>query len=228
MKRACVAVVVAMLLGIVLVCRVSAQDELGEDSRVNTNLAVTITAPLNPTAHFVNVGGGFVVGAGYNASKRNAFIGEFMWNRLGASDAALAPIRSALQTHNINGHGNLYVLTGNYRFELRGKTTGIYFIGGGGWYHRTANVTTHVATGSSITCTPTWLWWGFDCQSGTVTSNQTLASSTSDTLGANVGLGITFKVAEPRYRIYLEARYHYAPTKNVKTELIPISMGIRF
>jgi hypothetical protein len=228
MTRVLSAVVVVMVLAVALVGRVSAQDELGEDSKVNTNLAFTITAPVNPTAHFVNVGGGFVVGAGYNASKRNAFIGEFMWNRLGASDAALAPIRDALQTHDVNGHGNLFALTGNYRFELRGKTTGVYFIGGGGWYRRTANLSTHVATGSSISCTPTWEWWGFECKSGTVISDQTLASSTSDALGLNGGVGITFKVAEPRYRFYVEARYHYAPTKNVKTELIPITIGIRF
>lgn len=59
-------------------------------------------------------------------------------------------------------------------------------------------------------------------------SDQTLASSTSDALGLNGGIGVTFKVAEPRYRFYIEARYHYAPTKNVKTELIPITIGIRF
>jgi hypothetical protein len=228
MKRASIAVIVAMLLANALVCRVFAQDELGEDSKVNTNLAFTITAPLNPTAQFVNVGGGLVVGAGYNVSKRNAFIGEFMWNRLGASDAALATVRDALQTHDVNGHGNLFALTGNYRFEVRGKTTGVYFIGGGGWYRRTANLSTPVATGSSISCTRTWEWWGFECKSGTVVSDQTVASSTSDVLGVNGGIGVTFKVAEPRYRVYVEARYHYAPTKNVKTELIPVTVGIRF
>lgn len=227
MKRASIAVVVVMLLAVTLL---SAQDEdeFGEDSKLNTNLALAITAPLNPTARFVNVGGGVVAGAGYNMTKRNAFIGEFMWNRLGASDAALAPIRDALGTHDVNGHGNLFALTGNYRFELRGKTTGVYFIAGGGWYHRTASVSTHVATGSSISCTPTWEWWGFECKSGTVISDQTLASSTADALGVNGGIGITFKVAEPRYRFYMEARYHYAPTKNVKTELIPVAIGIRF
>jgi hypothetical protein len=228
MKRALIAVMMAILLTLALACRVFAQNELGEDSKVNTNLAFTITAPVNPTARFVNVGGGFVAGAGYNATKRNAFIGEFMWNRLGASDAALATVRNALQAHNVNGHGNLFALTGNYRFEVRGRTTGMYFVGGGGWYRRTANLSTPVATGSSISCTPTWLWWGFECTSGTVVANQTLASSTSDALGVNGGIGVTFKVAEPRYRVYVEARYHYAPTKNVKTELIPVTVGIRF
>ena len=227
MRVSAAGAVILLLTGIFLGCA-SAQDELGEDSKVNTNLAFTITAPLNPTADFVNVGGGFVVGAGYNFSKRNSFIGEFMWNRLGGSDAALAPIRDALQTNNIDGHADVFAVTGNYRYELRGKTTGVYFIAGGGWYRRTTHISTNVATGSSVTCTPTWEWWGFECKTGTVTADQTLASSTSDVLGANGGIGVTFKVAEPRYRVYLEARYHYIPTSRVKTELIPVAVGIRF
>ncbi len=187
-----------------------------------------ITAPLSSPVKALNVGGGLVAGLGYNFSDRHAFIGEFMWNRLGASDTVLAPIRDALQTNEVSAHANIFAVTGNYRFELRGKTTGVYFIGGGGWYRRSVDVTTPVATGSSITCTPTWLFLGYQCRSGTVVSDQTRASSTSDVGGLNGGIGITFKVGEPRYRVYVEVRYHYAPTKNIKTELIPITVGIRF
>jgi len=223
-------IVLVSLIAAVFVCGLAAQDDedFGEDSRLNTNLGFTITAPLNPTAQVVNVGGGFVGGAGYNFTQHHALVGEFMWNRLGAADSALIPIRAALGTRNIDGHGDLFSLTGNYRFELRGKTTGVYFIGGGGWYRRDSTLETHVATGSSITCTPTWLWWGFECASGTVTDNQTVASYTSDTLGVNGGVGVTFKVGEPRYRVYFEARYIYVPSKPLKTELIPITFGIRF
>jgi Outer membrane protein beta-barrel domain len=203
-------------------------EEFGEDSHLNTNLGFTITTPLNPTAQLVNVGGGGVAGAGYNINEHHAFVGEFMWNRLGASDAALIPIRAALGTRNIDGHGDLFALTGNYRFELRGKKTGIYFIGGGGWYRRNATIDTHVPTGTGTSCTQTWLYWGFECSQGIVTSNQTVASFTADNLGVNGGGGVTFKVGEPRYRVYIEARYIYVPTKTLHTELIPITVGIRF
>ena len=215
-----------------LVSALAAQDDddegFGEDSHLNTNLGFTVTAPLNPTAQLVNVGGGFVGGAGYNINQHHAFVGELMWNRLGAADAALAPIRAALGTRDIDGHGDLFSLTGNYRFELRGKTTGVYFIAGGGWYRRNASLHTHVATGSSIGCTRTWVLWGFECSSGIVTSEQTVASYTADNLGVNGGVGVTFKVGEPRYRVYLEARYIYVPSKIIHTELIPITFGIRF
>jgi hypothetical protein len=193
-------------------------------------LAFVITAPLNPTSQFVNVGGGFVGGAGYNITKRNGFVGEFMWNRMGASDAALKVIRTGLGTNNIDGSGDIIATTANYRYELVGRTAGVYFIAGGGWYRRNVSLTTQVATtGQSISCTRPWLWYGFECQSGNVIADQTVASSTSDVLGFNGGIGLTFKKAvEPRYRFYIEARYHYAPTKNVKTEFLPITVGIRF
>lgn len=228
MARCCVVVVFVTLFAVVFVCRAGAQEEFGEDSRLNTNLAFIISAPLNPTAKFVNVGGGFAAGAGVNFIKCNAFIGEFMWNRMGASDAALRVVRDALGNKDIEGHGNVFALTGNYRYELRGKTAGVYFIGGGGWYRRSVNLSTHVATGQSINCTREWLWFGFECQSGTVIADQTVGSSTSDAFGANGGIGVTFKVGEPRYRFYMEARYHYAPTRNITTQFIPVTFGIRF
>ncbi len=229
MRCISIAAILAVFLSGCVVRLLAQDDDYNEDSKLNTHMGIMVTAPLKPTSQFLNVGGGFTAGAGYNFSNHHALIGDFMWNRLGASDAALAPIRDAVGTNDVHGHGSLFALTANYRFELRGKTTGVYFIAGGGWYHRKATVSTHVATGSSISCTRTWEDWGFNCSSGIVTSDQTLASSISDVLGANGGVGVTFRVGEsPRYRVFLEARYHYAPTKNVKTELIPITFGIRF
>jgi hypothetical protein len=205
-----------------------AQDEYGEDSKLNTNMAIPISVPLNPLAKSVNFGFGTTVGAGYNLSRRNAIVAEFMWNRLFVSSETLAPLRQALHSSNLNGHGNLYAFTANYRFELRGHSLGTYFIAGGGLYYRNAHLTQHVVVGTATSCTREWLFWGFTCTSGTVSSDQTLASASSGTLGANGGIGFTVKVGEPRYRLYFEARYHYAPTTRINTQIISITMGIRF
>lgn len=204
------------------------EDEYDEDSKINTNLAMPLSVPVNPISNFVNFGWGATFGAGYNMSRRSAFVGEFMWNRLFVSSSALAPLRAALNSPDLNGHGNLFAVTANYRYELRGHSKGVYFIGGAGFYYRNASLTKEVVTGSSTTCTPAWLFWGFTCTSGIVTGNQTLASAASGTYGFNGGMGFTFKVAEPRYRFYIEARYHYAPTTRVNTQLIPINVGFRF
>jgi hypothetical protein len=81
---------------------------------------------------------------------------------------------------------------------------------------------------STTTCTPAWQWWGFTCSAGIVNSNQTIASSSSSALGGNAGIGFTVKTAEPSYRFYVESRYHYAPNKSLHTQLITITVGIRY
>lgn len=224
--------VVKVLIGIAIAAltysEVHAQDEGDDDPRGNTNLGMPIAAPLNPTAQFVHLGLGITAGAGYNFTRRHAVVGEFMWNSLFPTKALLNPIQVALQNPNISAGSNILATTGNYRFELRGKAVGLYFIGGGGWYYRNVHFSQKITTGRSVTCTPTWLWFGFACENGTVTANQTIGSSSSSAMGVNGGIGFTARVGEAPYRIYVESRYHYAPNKGVNTQLAVVTVGIRY
>lgn len=204
------------------------QGEGDDNPKGNVNLGVPFSAPLNPMGRVTNFGLGLSIGGGYNFTRRHGVVGEFMWNHLFVPAGTLAPLRAAVQNPDINGHGELYMLTGNYRFELRGKTLGTYFIAGGGLYHRTVSLSQPVTTGASISCEPTWEWWGFSCSSGTVTANQTLASSSSTAPGLNGGFGFTVRVGDAPYRVYLESRYHYAPMRGINTQLVTVTFGIRY
>jgi outer membrane protein with beta-barrel domain len=206
-----------------------AQDyEPGPDNKLNSNLAFITSAPLNPTAKYATVGWGFTYGAGYNFTRRHSVIAEVMWNRLYATSQVLAPIRAALQTTNVNGHGNLVTLSANYRLQFQGKVFGTYLIGGGGMLYRNASLSQQVTVGNFVSCTPAWLWWGFACTSGTVTSNQTLRRSSSTAPAVNGGIGFSVKLPDSWYKFYVETRYYYAPNKSVSTQVIPITIGIRF
>lgn len=214
---------------LIVSCSLLAQDEEGDDNpRGNTNLGIPISGHLNPMATVSNFGLGFTGGAGYNFTRRHAFVGEFMWNHLFVNGNALAPLRAALQDPTVDGKGELYSLTGNYRFELRGRSLGTYFIAGGGLYHRSAKLSHKITTGNNIACEPTWEWWGFSCSSGIVTGNETLGSTSSSVLGMNAGIGFTARVGEAPYRMYVETRYHYAPTKGINTQLVVLTIGIRY
>ena len=229
--RWCAKVLIQLILVAVILpgfLHAQEDEDFTEDSKLNTNLGVALSVPLNPLAQFTNFAGGVNVGAGYNFNRRNAFVGEFMWNGIVPSDAVIAPIRAALQAPNLDGHANLFALTANYRYELRGQKTGIYFIGGAGIYHRNASLSQEVQGGTAVVCTPGFLFFGLACASGVATNNVTLASSASSSYGVNGGIGFTVKVGEPRYRMYIEARYHYAPNMNINTQIIPITIGIRF
>jgi len=202
-----------------------AQDD---SDKINSNVGAIVSRPLSPTSNFVNTSWGLTGGAGYNFSPHHSVIGEFMWSALYPSGGALQPVRLALNDNSITGHSNLYTLTGNYRLQWQGSLLGAYLIAGGGWYYRTLGFTKPVTSGTGIACTPAWLWWGFTCVSGTVTAGQTVGGYTSSVLGGNVGFGFTVKVADPSYRMYIEPRYHYAPTKNVTTRLLEVTVGIRY
>jgi hypothetical protein len=197
--------------------------------KINSNLAMVLNIPVSSTAKVAGTGWGATGGIGYNFSPRNAVIGEFLWNRMYPSGAVLQPLQTAASSSSsLSGNSNLYALTGNYRYEMRGRMVGTYFIGGGGWYFRKNWLSRDVTAGSGTICTPAWLWWGFTCTSGTVAANQTLATSTTNAWGLNAGVGFTLRVGEAPYRLYTEARYHYAPTKNVSTQFIAVTIGIRY
>ena len=223
----------SMFVGLVIVSAplrlLQAQDECGSGCKINSNLAMVVDLPVNPTAQVAGTGWGAVGGVGYNFNQRNAVMGEFMWNRIYPSGTVLLPLQMAdIQSGTLNGNTNLYALTGNYRFELRGRLLGTYLIGGGGWYYRKTWLSRNVTASSGTVCTAAWLWWGFSCTSGTVTASQTLATASADSWGANVGIGFTARVGEAPYRLYTEARYHYAPTKNISTQVVAVTVGIRY
>lgn len=207
-------------------CALYAEDESNDDPRVNANLGGILSLPLHPTMHFATIGGGVVGGAGYNFTRRHAVLGEFMFNRLSATDTAVDALRTVLR--DTTGYTYLYSLTANYRLELRGNKVGTYLIGGGGWYYRINHISKSFTVPTGLVCTEAWVWWGAKCQIGTLVPNQVIGSSTSSAFGGNVGIGFTARVSEAPYRVYLESRYHYAPTNSISTQLVMISVGIRY
>jgi hypothetical protein len=219
----------ALVIGLATVQPLEAQDDCGEVCKINSNLAMVLNMPVSSTAQVTGIGWGATGGVGYNFNSRNAIIGEFLWNRMYPSGGVLLPLEAtAPQSSSLNGNSNLYALTGNYRYEMPGRMLGTYVIGGGGWYFRKNWLSRDINSSTGTVCTPAWLWWGFTCTSGTVTANQTLATSTTNAWGVNAGIGFTVRVAEAPYRLYTEARYHYAPTKNVSTQFVAVTVGIRY
>jgi Outer membrane protein beta-barrel domain len=199
-----------------------------DNPRVTTNIGMPLSVPLSPTSQYVSWGLGMNVGAGYNFDRQNALVGEFMWNYLYPTSQTLGPIQAALNTDKVSGHGNVFALTGGYKLELRGRALGTYLILGGGWYFRTASLSRSIPDGTAIGCVPAWVWWGYNCSSGLVVSNLTEIHSNTNAPGVNGGIGMTFRVGEAPFRVYVETRYHFAPTKNISTQLITINWGIRY
>jgi hypothetical protein len=207
-------------------------DEGGnDDPRGNIHVGTTFASPLNPMARLSDFGLGVSSGAGYNFTRRHAVIGEFMWTHLYLNSSSLNQIRAIAQDPNINAASNLFGFTGNYRYELRGQRLGTYLIFGGGLYYRTAYLTRNITVAEGQNCGAVWRFWGgaVGCTGGgTFTTSQTIGSTSSFAGGVNGGIGFTARVGEAPYRVYVETRYHYAPTKGIDTQLIGVSVGIRY
>jgi hypothetical protein len=197
-----------------------------QDSKINSNLGMGVSVPLNPTASFVGASVNAVVGVGYNINRHNSLVGQFMWSGLPANRDALFPVRAVLGTNNVSSTSNLFAVTGNYRHQWQGKIFGVYLIGGGGVYYRYTSLSRQVVVGNAIVCTPIWEFWGYGCASGVVSQDQTLYSNGSTAGGGNGGVGFTIRINEEGYKFYVEARYHYAATRGIATTLIPITLGI--
>ncbi|HWB85995.1 MAG TPA: outer membrane beta-barrel protein [Bryobacteraceae bacterium] len=196
-----------------------------QDSRINTNLGVGVTVPVNPTAALIGAGVNVVVGVGYNFDKHHSLVGQFMWSGLPLNQDALRPIRILANTRDISTSSNLFAVTGNYRYRIQGKVFGGYIIAGGGVYYRRVTLSRQVPVGIGTVCGPTWQWLGYACVSGIITDDQTLIRSGSTAFGGNAGVGFTIRINEEGYKFYVESRYHYAPTKNIATQIIPITLG---
>jgi hypothetical protein len=220
LKTVLVVVVIAAACG-----RAVCAQENAENSKITSNLGMGVSVPLNPTGRFINPGVNVVVGVGYNVTRRNSIIGQFMWSGLPPNREALLPIRAIDGLQRISGSANLFTLTGNYRYQHQWKVWGVYFIGGGGMYHREASLSRRVAVGTATVCQPIWQWWGYGCASGIVSQDETLISTGDTVFGGNAGVGFTIRITDDGYKFYVESRYHYAPTRGIATTLIPITLG---
>jgi len=196
----------------------------GQDERKWTvNVGGGFGVPVAGTSDYVDTGGNVVAGGGYNFSRMLGVTGEFMWQGLPVRD------NNRLQIGALNAKSNLYSVTGNIlvRMPIGDRRIGAYAIGGTGWYRRSDSLTRSVLVPGTV-CVPAWNWWVPVCVNGLVPAEQVLGSRSSDVLGANGGMGLTFKVGEGGMKVYAEARFHYAPTEQVFTRVVTSTFGVRF
>jgi len=192
-----------------------------EFNRWNFTIGGGIGFPQSTSASFVNNGANFVVGAGPNLRKFLGLDAEFMWHDLPVKRNVI----NALQVPDASARLYSVTFNGIVPIPTHGKV-GFYLIGGGGWYHRSGELTEPGLVHGTV-CEPFWIWWG-DCVDGLIPGNKVLASSSSDTFGGNIGGGITYRFGMGSIKFYSEARYHHAPHNHINTDILPLTFGLRW
>lgn len=204
----------AMITVLVVLGSAHGQDDY---SKFLFNVGGGIGFPLGDLGSFVNNGGNFVIGGGYNFTKYLGVDTEFMWHDLPINSST----KALLQTPGASARQYAWTFNPIFHFPINEKF-GAYAIGGIGWYHRSGETTT---PGVGVICDPYWSWW-FGCTIGSV--NIVTGSHSANAFGENIGGGVTYRLGETHAKIYAEFRYHHAAYNNVSTNLIPLTFGLRW
>lgn len=188
----------------------------------NLNIGGGVGFPVGQSSNFANSGGNFVVGGGRNFVNGIGVNSEFMWHDL-------PPKRSLLDAFEApDGSARLYSWTLNGIVRIPTKLRfGAYVIGGGGWYHRSGELTNPVLVPGQI-CTPPIYWWSISCVDGLVPGHEVIASRSSDAFGGNIGGGLTIPLGVGGSSLYVEVRYHHDARSNVSADVLPLTFGFRW
>jgi len=176
-------------------------------------------APVGNDTPFITWGGNFTVGGGVRFSKRLSALFEYQF----MGDKLPGPFLAAYGVQAGNSHINS--LTGSPVLDLfPKKSNGVYLVGGWGYYHKSTNLQDYEEEESFY---------------GIYDEPVTVASVTSNQWGGNAGLGIYHRLGgmygDSHTQLFAEARYTFIHTPPPSasngfgtTELIPVTLGVRF
>jgi hypothetical protein len=168
---------------------------------------------------------------GFQTSTLNSLLA--IYNSLGATDQNGNPLSQ------LGGNSHVWSFTLDPIMNFyTSDTWGAYVIGGGGFYHKTANFTVPtIGTACDF----------FGCFQ--FQANSTIDKYTSNAVGVNGGVGATYKFSRfASTKLYVEARYVYTfnsarqfsfgdangngfnvfPQNSARTGFIPVTFGVRF
>jgi opacity protein-like surface antigen len=204
--------------------------------------------PIQDTGNYLTTSWVFQVGGGRNFNKRIGVLLQFDYNDFGFQGKTLANQQALYNSFctpadQFNGlcapitvlggssHVWSFTLDPTYTFYDAEKM-GAYVVAGVGFYHKTADFTTPVV---QTACDPFYGCIQYQ-------ANQTVDDYTSNAVGFDGGLGLTYKPSRfSGQKLYVEARYVfmdnsarpatvtnlYPPNAN-QTYYIPVTFGLRF
>jgi hypothetical protein len=201
------------------------------------------TLPVGGTHSYLTTGWKFQGGAGRNFNKTFGVLVQFDYDDFGFQTATLNDLITIYNSlgggfSSISGHTHDWSFTLNPIINYyTSDTKGAYVVGGLGFYHKNATITTP-ALGQYCEF--------YGCF--TYEANQTIDEYTSNAFGVNAGLGFTYKISRfASTRLFVEGRYVYTfnsprpfdisgttsyfnalPQNSAKTTYIPVTFGLRF
>lgn len=208
---------IALMAG-ALAAALQARAQESNYGRFTFNIGGGYTAPVGDTSGRLDEGGNVQAGVGFNINQYFGILGTFQFNHLGITSGALAIADQP------DGHARVYTATLDpvVRFPIGGGAKA-YLLGGGGWMRRTVEFT-RPTLAQTIVFDP---WWGY-FGPAVIPVNQVLGTYRSDDPAWDVGGGLDIPLGRSRAKLYMEARYIRGFTSRANTEILPVTIGIRW
>jgi opacity protein-like surface antigen len=206
-----------LLTLLVLLCVVltaAAQDE----HKLTIEGGGGVSPLLGQISNRLDTGWHVTFGAGYNFTHHFTVTGDLMYNGFGVSRAVLNEARVP------DGNAHLWAITANPKIRFApGHKADPYVVGGIGYYRRVVEFT-------SPTLVPVTI---FDPFFGAffntaVPANQVIGRITRDGIGGSAGGGVDVSIGSSGLKLFGEIRYHHANTGAIDTQMVPITIGLRW
>jgi hypothetical protein len=178
------------------------------------------SVPLNPIASRIDTGWNVSAGAGVTGRQAGILL-NFIYNENAINQGVLNQIGAP------NGSTRIWGFTLDPVVHLNPRREGsvdFYITGGGGIYHRTVEFTQPAIV--TITAFDPWFGAFFPAD---VLTNQVIGSYSVYKGGVDGGAGLTFKLSSSsNLKLFAEAKFHHIFTNRVDTNLIPVTIGLRW
>lgn len=185
--------------------------------RLAFNVGGGPTFGVSDTSDRINTGYNFTVGGGYNFGKYIGLNLDYIYNGADLSTNVLNLTRAP------GGYARAWGFGLNPIVQIApDRRLGGYVTAGYGVYTRTVNLTRPGIVPGTI-CDP-WTWI---CYSGPVYADLIYRSNSTTKGGWDIGGGLTYKFAGSM-KFYAEVRYYEIMTTNVRTQLLPLTFGLRW
>jgi hypothetical protein len=177
------------------------------------------SVPINPLG--ARLDNGWNIGAGVGVTGRTAGLNlNFMYNDMGINQSTLNEVGAP------GGSTRIWAFTLDPVIHFRTREDApvdFYITGGGGIYHRTVEFTQPAVQ----TVTVFDPWWGVYYPANILT-NQVIGSFGVYKPGVDGGAGLNFRLGHSNAKLFAEARFHHMFTRGTDTNLVPVTIGIRW
>jgi hypothetical protein len=175
--------------------------------------------PLNPIASRIDTGWNVSAGAGITGRQAGILL-NFIYNDYGINQNVLNQVGAP------NGSTRIWGFTLDPVVHLSPHPEGpvdFYVTGGGGIYHRTVEFTQPAV----VTVTAFDPWFGVFFPANVLT-NQVIGSYGVYKGGVDGGAGFSFKLGPSSLKLFAEAKFHHIFTNRVDTNIVPVTIGLRW